>query len=281
MTFPRYEKYKNSGVEWLGDVPQHWVIDRLKHSINSCKNGIWGGEPIGDANDISCVRVADFDRQRMRVTLVEPTIRNITETERHGRELHNGELLLEKSGGGEKHPVGFVVLYDNNRAAVCSNFIARIILKENMSSSYWCYVHAAAYYIRLTVKSINQTSGIQNLDQDSYFNEKVIFPPYEEQQAIAAFLDRETGKIDALISEQRTLIELLKEKRQATISHAVTKGLNPNALMRDSGVEWLGQVPEHWKVTKIGYHADVTKLTGFEYTNHWNVDENGDIISLR
>src|SRR5690606_38501722 len=87
---------------------------------------------------------------------------------------------------------------------------------------------------------------------------------YSEQVKIANFLDHETAKIDSLIAKQQKLIELLKEKRQAVISHAVTKGLNPDVKMKDSGVEWLGQVPEHWTIPQIGYHAEVTKLTGFE-----------------
>jgi len=260
MTTARYSAYKPSGFEWLGDVPSHWRIDRLKSSITLCRNGIWGEEPQGDENDIPCVRVADFDRQRLRVELAEPTIRNVTDKERTGRLLSKGELLLEKSGGGENQPVGCVVLYDDARPAVCSNFVARVVPAPGQNSSYWRYVHAAAYAVRLTVGSINQTSGIQNLDQARYFNEYVAFPPPAEQSAIAAFLDSETAKIHALVEEQKRLIELLKEKRQAVISQAVTKGLDPNVPMKDSGVAWLGEVPAHWKVSSIK-HIVATPVT--------------------
>ena len=170
--------------------------------------------------------------------------------ERSTRLLSKGDLLLEKSGGGETQPVGCVVIYNDDRPAVCSNFVARMQLAPGMNSSYWRYVHAAAYAIRLTTGSINQTSGIQNLDADRYFNERAAFPTLPEQQAIATFLDIETAKIDGLMAEQRALVALLKEKRQAVISHAVTKGLNPAAPMKDSGVTWLGEVPGHWEVKK-------------------------------
>lgn len=150
-----------------------------------------------------------------------------------------------------------MVLYDDERPAVCSNFVARVQLKPGMVSSYWRYVHAAAYAVRLTTGSINQTSGIQNLDQDRYYNERAAFPPPEEQTAIAIFLDRETAKIDALVAEQEKLIALLQEKRQAVISHAVNKGLNPNVPMKDSGVEWLGEVPGHWDVVAVNYRYEV------------------------
>jgi type I restriction enzyme S subunit len=251
MSFPRYPAYKESGVEWLGRVPEHWRVDRLKASILSCRNGIWGDEAQDDENDIPCVRVADFDRQKLHVRLQQPTIRNVTEKERAHRLLKRGDLLLEKSGGGENQPVGCVVLYDDDQPAVCSNFVAKVEMAPSMDSSYWRYVHAAAYAVRLTIGSINQTSGIQNLDQDRYFNERAAFPPEQEQTAIGEFLDRETAKIDALVAEQEQLITLLKEKRQAVISHAVTKGLDPSVPMKDSGVEWLGVVPKHWRVMPI------------------------------
>ena len=257
MSFPKYPEYKDSGVEWLGEVPVHWAVQRLKWSTASCRNGVWGDEPKGDENDILCIRVADFDRPRMRVSLSKPTYRNVTVNERKGRLVHPGDLLLEKSGGGEKQPVGFVVLYDDGDPAVCSNFVARIELSEGMSPSFWRYVHAAGYAVRLNVPSIKQTSGIQNLDQKSYLDEQGAFPPADEQIRIAAFLDHQTKKIDTLIAEQRRLIELLKEKRQAVISHAVTKGLDPNVAMKDSGVEWLGEVPVHWTVAALRWYATI------------------------
>ena len=251
MSFPRYPKYKDSGVEWLGEVPEGWEVDRLKRSITSCRNGIWGAEAQSDEDDIPCVRVADFDRQRLRVELSEPTIRNVTAKEREGRVLKKGNLLLEKSGGGENQPVGCVVLFDDERDAVCSNFVAKVQIADQMIPSFWRYVHHATYAVRLNTRSIKQTSGIQNLDDQQYFDERAAFPPYTEQESIAAFLDRETAKIDALVAEQENLIALLKEKRQAVISHAVTKGLDPTAPMKDSGVEWLGEVPAHWEIMKL------------------------------
>ncbi len=259
MSFPRYPAYRDSGVEWLGTVPGHWMIDRLKWSTVSSKNGVWGDEAKQDANDIPCVRVADFDRQRLRVELDEPTIRNILGSERVGRVLKQGDLLLEKSGGGEGQPVGCVVLYDDQLPAVCSNFVARVQTAPGMYSSFWRYVHAAAYAVRLNTRSIKQTSGIQNLDASQYFDERAAFPPLPEQTQIAAFLDLETAKIDALVAEQEKLIALLKEKRQAVISHAVTKGLDPSVPMKHSGVDWLGELPADWEVRTIAKVS--TKIT--------------------
>ena len=109
----------------------------------------------------------------------------------------------------------------------------------------------------MNVRSIKQTTGIQNIDSDQYFSERVAVPPESERQAIGAHLDRETARIDALIEKKTRFIELLREKRQALITHAVTKGLDPNVKMKDSGVEWLGEVPEQWAVCKLSFRYSV------------------------
>jgi type I restriction enzyme S subunit len=275
MSLPRYPKYKPSGVEWLGDVPEGWEVDRIKRSVLSSKNGVWGAEPQQDESDIPCVRVADFDRQKLRVELSEPTIRNVVESERVGRVLCKGDLLLEKAGGGELQPVGCVVLYDDDRPAVCSNFVARVQVAPGMNASFWRYAHAAAYAVRLNTRSIKQTSGIQNLDGSQYFDERAAFPPLPEQTAIAEFLDRETAKIDGLVTEQRRLMELLKEKRQAVISHAVTKGLNPHAPMKPSGIEWLGDIPVGWEVFALNRLVQPGRRITYGIVQPGERDENG------
>lgn len=253
-----YPAYKDSGVEWIGRVPEHWEVKRFKFAISTCRNGIWGDDPTGH-DDTPCVRVADFDRSGLRVNQEIPTLRAIPERDRASRLLRPGNLLLEKSGGGDSQPVGQVVLYDQAVEAVCSNFIARMELVHRADPSFWCYQFAGAYACGLNLRSVKQTSGIQNLDQEQYLDEMATCPPHAEQSAIAAALDRETARIDALIAKKTRFIELLKEKRQALITHAVTKGLDPNVKMKDSGVEWIGEVPEHWTLMKFGRVARVTE----------------------
>lgn len=256
--FKPYPEYKDSGVEWLGEVPVGWDIFSLKRSVEGCVNGIWGDEPVGH-EDIAVIRVADFDRHKLRVSTNKLTYRNVSDKERQSRLLHSGDLLIEKSGGGEKTLVGCVVLFEHNIPAVCSNFVARMRPLEAFDSNYLCYVFHVLYEGRINYPAIKQTTGIQNLDSEAYLQENFCFPTRAEQTSIARFLDYETARIDALIVEQKRLIDLLKEKRQAVISHAVTKGLNPNAPMKDSGVEWLGEVPAHWEVRRISSVS--TKIT--------------------
>lgn len=258
MGYKRYEKYKDSGVEWIGEIPEEWNAYRLKNSIKSCKTGIWGDEPEGNSNDISCIRVTDFNRVNMEVSIDNLTLRSLPKNKQKEYLLKKGDLLIEKSGGGEKQPVGFVVAYNHDLPAIYSNFIARMELDSNIAHpGFFKYVHAAMYSIRLNTRSIKQTTGIQNLDTGYYFNEIVPYPPVEEQNKICAFLDQKTGEIDSLIANKEKLIQLLQEKRQAIITEAVTKGLDPNVPMKDSGVEWIGEIPVHWEVKRIKYLATV------------------------
>ena len=262
MKLHRHPSYKPSGVEWLGDVPEHWKVDRLKWTTTGTINGIWGEEPNG-VNDLICVRVADFDRDRFVVGDEPPTLRAVDPAQRRGRLLVRGDLLIEKSGGGEKQLVGCVVFFDHGFDAVSSNFVARMPISGAHSPRFWCYAHAFLYAGRLNYPAVKQTTGIQNLDSAAYLDTRVGFPPRDEQQAIADFLDRETGKFDTLMGKKRTLIERLKEKRAALISRMVTRGLPPDAAraagldphpkLKPSGIDWLGDVPKHWRPMRLRF----------------------------
>lgn len=245
-----YQQYKNSGVEWLGDIPEHWEVDRIKWSVHSFKNGVWGNEPDGE-NDIFCIRVADFNRESLTVNLENLTIRAIEKKERKDRLLKKGDLLLEKSGGGENQLVGTVVQYNHDFIAVTSNFIAKMEVSDFVNSRFIVYLHSHLYFCHVNYCSIKQTTGIQNIDSQHYLNQKIVYPPLHEQQKIAQFLDYKTKQIDELIKKKETLIEKLDEKRTALISHAVTKGLDSSVPMKDSGIEWIGNIPQHWKKVMI------------------------------
>ena len=251
--YKAYAEYKDSGVEWLDIVPKDWNVMQLKRTVHGCVNGIWGSEPKNNGDDTIVIRVADFNRSKLNVNDDGYTYRKIDEKEKVNRILKSGDLLLEKSGGGEKTLVGQVVLFDKSFDAVTSNFVAKMTPICGYDGRYLNYVFSRFYSDNINYCSIKQNTGIQNLDSASYLTEKIGFPTLPEQIQITNFLDHETAKIDALIEKQQELIKLLKEKRQAVISHAVTKGLNPNAPMRDSGVEWLGEVPAHWTITKAKF----------------------------
>lgn len=236
---------KDSGVNWLGKIPAHWHVRRLKESVSRIQTGSWGNDPDG-VNETICVRVADFDRQRRKVSLVEPTIRSVSQNDLEEKLLKKYDLLLEKSGGGDAQPVGVVILWDGDEKAVCSNFIARLSIKtETYNPLFLLYMHESLYKMRINVRSIKQTTGIQNLDVYSYFSEKVAFPPKDEQIRISEFLVKETNKFDQAIEKARNEIFLLREFKLKLISDIVVgkfdvsniKNLNPKIQMGEYNLE--------------------------------------------
>jgi type I restriction enzyme S subunit len=246
----RYPEYKESGCLWIGKIPSHWSIRRLKNTVSDFTNGIWGDDPTGSTEDIVCVRVADFNRNSRRVSLENPTYRKVSQKERRRRTLHDGDLLLEKSGGGDSSPVGFVVLFDHKVAAVCSNFIARMQISTEWDSRYVSHIHSVLYNTKLTTPHIKQTTGIQNLDHKSYFKELIPRPPLAEQKEIVAHLNVSLPEIDRFIAQKENLIELLQEQKTALIHQVISKGINPNTKTKPSNIENLGEIPEHWEIKR-------------------------------
>ncbi|MFL9709647.1 restriction endonuclease subunit S [Methylobacillus sp. Pita1] len=223
---------------------------RLKWAFESCKNGAWGSEPDGE-NDVVCIRAADFNGQSGRLNDGERTLRTIESEVLDKIALRPGDLVMEKSGGGEKQLVGRTVLFGDDRPSVCSNFLARCRPAKGVDSGYLNYLMLAIYVGRGTYPHIKQSTGIQNLDLGSYLDTRVNIPDIQIQQRIARFLDEKTAQIDGLIEKKRALLDRLAEKRQALITRAVTKGLNPDAPMKPSGIDWLGDIPAHWNITNL------------------------------
>ncbi|MFW3506034.1 restriction endonuclease subunit S [Aerococcus viridans] len=264
---------KDSGVEWIGKIPKHWEVMTLKRSTISVKGGIWGEEEKKDENDIPCVRITDFDRSNYTLLDKDLILRNLPQEKQKDYILNKGDLLIEKSGGGAKTPVGQVVIYNKDYPAIYTNFTAKIeINKQIVSSEYFNYLNATLYNLGITVRSIKQTTGIQNLDLNNYLMEKASFPTIEEQQKIAAFLDEKVAHIDNIIEDTKISIENLKAYKQSLITETVTKGLSPDVETKDSGVEWFGRIPSHWKVSKVGNVFEVIlgkMLSTFPKESNW------------
>lgn len=231
---------------------------RLKQVFCKIQSGVWGDEADG-VDDVICIRVADFNRDNFTVSDAKLTLRSVVIKDRKPRLLQKGDLIIEKSGGGEKQPVGAVAYFDKDYEAITSNFMAFLRPKPQYNGRFLSYVFSSLYDLRINTKSIKQTTGIQNIDLESYLNESFSFPPFPIQKTIAAYLDKETSRIDELIAKKERQIELLQEKRQAIITRAVTKGLDPKAKMVDSGVEWIGEIPEGWEILKIKHATSILR----------------------
>lgn len=244
MSFPRYPKYKPSGVEWLGDVPEHWEIWKLAHAFSIIGSGTTpktDNRAYYDDGDIPWINTGDLNDGEL--DSCEKRITQQAVAEHTSLKLYPAGSLLIAMYGATIGKLGILRFPATVNQACCvfggrSQIFARFMF-------YWFIG------LRQQILSLATGGGQPNVSQDILRTLRVGCPDLDEQTAIAGFLDRETSKIDSLVGEQRRLIELLKEKRQAVISHAVTKGLNPNAPMKPSGIPWLGDVPEHWDVCQV------------------------------
>jgi type I restriction enzyme S subunit len=228
MKYQTYPAYKDSGAEWLGDVPEHWKIASLSKLFNIKAGGDLKTEFFSE------IETANHPYPIYTNANDEKAIYGYTSKSNYSANT------ITVSGRGE---VGFATYRDHAYDA-----IIRLLVLSAIGDSHCKFF---TYFINAVIDFRVESSAIGQLSTQQISPYKVTFPAFSEQQKIAQFLDHETAKIDTLIEKQQRLIELLKEKRQAVISHAVTKGLNPNAPMKDSGVEWLGDVPEHWFVVPI------------------------------
>jgi type I restriction enzyme S subunit len=246
MSLSRYPEYKPSGVEWLGEVPGHWAVKRLKQAChvfpsNVDKKSHDGETPVNLCNytDVYYNETITADMEFMAATASADQITKFT--------LRAGDTIITKdSETADDIAIGAYVPADLP-GVICGYHLSMIRPMTDTNGAFVKRLFDSTYVKSCVAVRANGLTRV-GLGQYEIDNLELPFPPIDEQTQIAAFLDRETGKIDALIAEQRRLVELLAEKRQAVISHAVTKGLNPNATMKDSGIEWLGEVPEHWDV---------------------------------
>ncbi|MCP9986489.1 restriction endonuclease subunit S [Streptomyces sudanensis] len=238
---------------WIDGAPVKWTRGRIKNLIASSTNGTWGGEPAEDGSDVHCIRAADFDRVGRRAKVNGAPLRSIDASSLRQHLLHPGDLILEKSGGGEKQPVGMAVLYEGTEKAVCSNFCSRISPASDVDSRFLTYVFAAAYGQGLVQSAIKQTTGIQNLDAGVFFSSPWAYPGLEEQRRIADFLDAETTRIDGLVTAEQRVLDRLAERRTAGVVAAVSGG--EHTVRRESTLAWLESIPEWWQEVRVGLLA--------------------------
>ncbi|XKF14943.1 restriction endonuclease subunit S [Halomonas sp. BLK-85] len=231
MSYPAYPEYKDSGVEWLGEVPVHWEVKRLKHLLiqitdraNRRSNPIaleniesWSGCYIETESDFSGEGIA-FQAGDLLFGKLRPYLAKVYLSKLPGEALGDFHVIRPSA-----------------------KLVPEFAFHQLLQSQFISVVDGATHGAKMP-----------RVGWEVMGNMPFINPPTTEQKAIATFLDHETARIDALVEEQQRLIALLKEKRQAVISHAVTKGLDPDVPMKDSGVEWLGEVPAHWDILRIG-----------------------------
>jgi type I restriction enzyme S subunit len=253
MSFPRYPTYKDSGVEWLGEVPGHWETSPLK-AVATHNDDVLD-EATPPDNEIVYVDISSVDPID-GITAKEGMLFS-TAPSRARRRVRHGDVIVSTV---RTYLRAIARVRDPEENLVVSTGFAVVRPGSKLAPDFLGYIVSASYFVE---QVIARSTGVSYpaINASELVAIPVPVPPLPEQTQIAAFLDRETAKIDGLVAEQRRLMELLKEKRQAVISHAVTRGLNPHAPMKPSGVEWLGDVPAHWEVMSLR-RCSLTVQTG-------------------
>jgi type I restriction enzyme S subunit len=258
--YTAYAQYKDSGEEWLGKVPTHWDVIQIKH-LSAVKRGA-SPRPIDDAKyfdedgEYAWTRIADVTASDVYLMKAPQRLSSLGSS--LSVKLEPESLFLSIAGTVGKPCI------TGMKACIHDGFVYFPELKIPSKFLFYVFAGEQAY------KGLGKFGTQLNLNTDTVGGIKIGCATIEELEEIVHFLDHETAKIDTLIDKQQQLITLLKEKRQAVISHAVTKGLKPNAPMRDSGVEWLGEVPEHWDVKRVKHFGKI--IGGYAFKSSDFVD---------
>lgn len=263
MTFPAYPEYKDSGVEWLGAVPEHWGVKQLRY-LGRFRKGLTITKADLVDTGIPCLNYGEVhslypfevnqDIQPLKSVPAEYLETDPSACVKYGDFVFADTSEDLDGVGNFTHVSGLGPLFSGYHTIIYS-------LDSEVSSRFLAYCldsFAFRTQLRLGVKGVKVFSVTQEILRGG----TAWLPTTAEQTQIARFLDHETARIDALIEEQQRLIELLKEKRQAVISHAVTKGLDPTVPKKASGVEWLGEVPAHWLVLALKWRARIKSGDG-------------------
>lgn len=239
MSLPKYAEYKDSGIEWMGSIPSRWSISQSRRMFRvRSEPALADDQMLTASQKYGVLPQADFMlREGRRVVEVIQGIESLKHVE-----PDDFIISMRSFQGG--------IEWCRLRGSTSFHYVMLTPVKW-VWPPFFAQVLKSMPYIQALRRTTDLIRDGQELRFSNFAQVPLPVVPIEEQREIAAFLDRETGKIDALIAEQEKLLTLLAEKRQATVSHAVTRGLNPNAPMKDSGVPWLGKVPAHWKVLAL------------------------------
>ncbi len=267
----RYPKYKDSGVEWIGDIPEYWSIRKLKYVIEIV-NGSTPKSGTSEYWNGDIVWITPNDLGGLNGNKISGSIKKITELG-----LNSCGTTLTSKGSiilSTRAPIGHIGITETK---TCTNQGCKTVVPDFTKCN-----NIFIYYYLLSAKdnlqSLGQGATFIELSSQNLKSYKTTLPPTSEQQSIANYLEHKTHQIDTLIEKKQKQIDLLKEQRTAIINHAVTKGLNPNVKMKDSGIEWLGEIPAHWELKKLKYFSEIvngsTPKTGI--SEYWN----GEIMWL-
>lgn len=268
----RYPEYKDSGFAWLGEIPSQWNMEKLKFNAsvqfsNVDKKSEEGEVPVRLCNYVD-VYYNDFITPE--IDFMEATA---SSEEINKFQVKVGDVLVTKDSEEWNDIAIPAFVISDLPNVICGYHLAQIRPNNKFVEGKYLFYYLAAYRTNYQFKI--EATGITRYGLGNYAlsNSLVVLPSKEEQIAIANFLDRKTAQIDELIAKKERMIELLKEERSAVINHAVTRGLDPNVEMKDSGIDWLGRIPKHWEIKKLKF---VVKLKSGESISSDLIQEHDD-----
>lgn len=260
----QYDSYKESGVEWIGKVPSHWEIMPLKFT-GTFGNGLtYSPKDVVD-NGILVLRSSNIQNSSLSFE-DNVYVSNVSKV----LLVQKGDVII-CSRNGSAALVGKSAFIDKDINATFGAFMMRYIPKINKKYGFYLFQTAIGRY-----KGYFATTTINQLTKSTIGEMKVPLANTEEQTAIVDFLDNKCSEIDKVISAQQKRIALLQELKQSVITHVVTKGLNPNVEMKDSGVEWIGKVPKHWEICKLKHVSSLYGRIGFRGYNQTDLVSEGE-----
>ncbi|STZ76533.1 restriction endonuclease subunit S [Bergeriella denitrificans] len=270
----RYEQYKERGIAWLGEIPEHWEVKRLRFllDLNPVKSEL-------NLPEDTLVSFIPMEAVNLDKNLTLSQEKNLDEVYKGYTYFKNDDVVLAK----------ITPCFENGKAAIAQNLTNGIAFgttelhvlraKTIINNQFLYYLIKSDVFMKVGESEMYGAGGQKRISEEFVKNFSVGLPPLPEQTAIADYLDKQLGDIDALIAKQQTLLTLLAEQRAATITTAVTKGLNPNTPMKNSGVAWLRDIPEHWEVKRLKFLGEI--ILGLTYSPENITNEDNGTLVLR
>ncbi len=280
----KYPKYKDSGVSWIGEIPEGWKASYLKRYLSEPMK--YGANESGEINEPlwpRYIRITDIDENGK---LKQEGAKTLNPQIAQEYKLNKGDILFARSGA----TVGKTFLYNLDEDACYAGYLIKAVCNQNLLPAYLMFFTKSIPYEDWKNRIFIQAT-IQNIGADKYSIMPITIPPISEQSAIVSYLDKKTSQIDNFIGEAEKEIDLLDELKQAQIARLVTRGLNPNVPMKDSGIAWIRVIPEHWEVKRIAmlFSENKTKNMDYEFDHAMKFnygrlipkEEKGDVTDLK
>ena len=264
QTIKKYDKYKDSGIEWIGEIPQEWNLYKLKH-ISNCNQEVLSEDT--DSNQIiNYIEIGSVTNEKGITDYQTLTFENAPSRAR--RIVKNGDTIISTV---RTYLKAIAYIDDKYDKFICSTGFAVFDPNEKVLPKFLFYALQSEWFVS-TVEANSVGISYPAINTTNLINYKIVLPPIKEQEEIMHYLDKKCGEIDGVIETEKSVIEKLKEYKQSIITEAVTKGLDKSTPLKDSGIEWIGKIPQHWEIGKIKHK--------FYLSSEENNDENATLLSL-